>query len=163
MRATGIFPTPPLRGLYNRRLVYDSVRGVESCEPWLDRLPRITPEVFDELAAGIPPEWYNFEPGDLFRMLEHLDRRRARVRRLHPAADEALLRALPADFEAQIAAAPAAAAFLQKLDHTLSNVLQFSPQKGLLAEDFDAELDRLYRDHVAPPHYARAGMFENTR
>jgi hypothetical protein len=87
----------------------------------------------------------------------------ARVRRLHPAADEALLRALPADFESQIAAAPAAAAFLQKLDQTLSNVLQFSPQKGLLAGDFDAELDRLYRDHVAPPHYARSGIFENTR
>ena len=29
------------------------------------------------------------------------------------------------------------------------------PQKGLLAEDMDAELDRLYRDHVEPPRYTR--------
>jgi len=32
-----------------------------------------------------------------------------------------------------------------------------------LAEDFDAELDRLYREHVAPPASARAGIVENTR
>ena len=30
-----------------------------------------------------------------------------------------------------------------------------SPQKGLLAEDLDAELDRLYRDQVEPPRYGR--------
>ena len=29
--------------------------------------------------------------------------------------------------------------------------MQFSPQKGVLAADLDAELDRLYLDHVAPP------------
>lgn len=34
----------------------------------------------------------------------------------------------------------------------------------MLAEDFDAELDRLYRDHVAPPRLReRAGLFANTR
>lgn len=87
----------------------------------------------------------------------------ARVRRLHPAADEDLLRALPRDFEAQLAAAGDPSAFVEKLDETLSNVVQLSPQKGVLAEDFDAELDRLYRDHVAPPRRARAGIFENTR
>ena len=87
----------------------------------------------------------------------------ARVRRLHPAADEDLLRALPRDFEAQLAAARDPSAFVEKLDETLSNVVQLSPQKGVLAEDFDAELDRLYRDHVAPPRRARAGIFENTR
>ena len=32
--------------------------------------------------------------------------------------------------------------YLEKLDQTLSNVLQLSPQRGLLAEDFDAELER---------------------
>jgi hypothetical protein len=88
----------------------------------------------------------------------------ARVRRIHPNADEELLRALPRDFESQIAAAGSEpAAYLAKLDETLSNVLQLSPQKAVLAEDFDAELDRLYRDHVAPPQRARAGLFENTR
>ena len=88
----------------------------------------------------------------------------ARVRRIHPSADEDLLRTLPRDFESQIAAAGGEpGAYVAKLDETLSNVLQLSPQKAVLAEDFEAELDRLYRDHVAPPRRARAGLFENTR
>lgn len=89
-----------------------------------------------------------------------------RVRRLHPGADEALLRALPTDFEAQLASAgDAPGAWIEKLDSTLSNVIQFSPQKAVLAEDFDAELDRLYHDHVAlPPRQGRgAAILENTR
>src|SRR5271155_1362057 len=49
----------------------------------------------------------------------------ARVRRLHPAADEDLLRALPAEFDARLAAPEAqVATYLEKLDQTLSNVLQ---------------------------------------
>ena len=42
---------------------------------------------------------------------------------------------------------------------TLSNAVQLSAQKGLLTADMDAELDRLYRDHVEPPQYSR--MFED--
>ena len=88
----------------------------------------------------------------------------ARVRRLHPQVDEALLRALPAEFEARLAAPAAeAAARLAKLDDTLSNALQFSPRKAVYAQDFDAELDRLFRDHVAPPPRARGGIAESTR
>ena len=95
------------------------------------------------------------EPGEL-----------ARVRRLHPNADEDLLCALPRDFEAQIDAAGAEApAFLARLEQTLSNVIQLGPQKGVLGEDFEAELDRLYHDHVAPPprHGRGAAFLENTR
>src|ERR1700737_2122476 len=88
----------------------------------------------------------------------------ARVRRLHPHADEGLLRSLPGDFEVQLASGAEGAAYLQRLEQTLSNVIQLSPQKGVLAEDFDAELDRLYSEQVAPPHYReRAGLFESTR
>lgn len=88
----------------------------------------------------------------------------ARVRRLHPGADEELLRALPAEFEARLdSAEPEAAAYLNKLDQTLSNVLQLGPQKAVLAGDFDAEMDRLFRDHVAPPAFVRGGIVENTR
>ena len=88
----------------------------------------------------------------------------ARVRRLHPAADEDLLRALPAEFDARLRAPEAEVLnYLEKIGQTLSNVLQFSPQKALLAEDFDAELDRLFRDHVAPPPSVRGGIVENTR
>ncbi len=84
----------------------------------------------------------------------------ARVRRLHPEADERLLRALRDDFERQFAAGNGGwQQALEKLDETLSNALQLAPQKGLLAEDMDAELERLYADHVAPPR-ARAGAGE---
>ncbi|MGA9144001.1 MAG: DUF3037 domain-containing protein, partial [Candidatus Acidiferrales bacterium] len=89
----------------------------------------------------------------------------ARVRRLYPGADDSLLRGLPSEFEArfQEPGAAAVAAYLEKLDQTLSNALQLSPRKGLLAEDFDAELDRLYHDHVAPPPRMRGGIVESTR
>jgi|SRR5579864_1251149 len=130
------------------------------------RVLRYTPNL-------VRDEWVN-----IGILLEDPEKRRARariieedselvrVRRLHPSADDSLLRALPADFEAQLAAAgDAAGGWIDKLDGTLSNVLQFSPQKAVLAEDFDAELDRLYHDHVAlPPRQGRgAAIFENTR
>jgi hypothetical protein len=87
-----------------------------------------------------------------------------RVRRLHPGADEDLLRALPAEFDARLRAATSDVdSYVEKLDQTLSTTLQFSPQKALLAEDFDAELDRLFRDHVAAPAGVRGGLIENTR
>ena len=44
---------------------------------------------------------------------------------------------------------------MARLEATLSNAVQFCPRRGLLAEDFEAELDRLYRDHVEPPRYRR--------
>ncbi len=87
----------------------------------------------------------------------------ARVRRLHPGADEALLRALPAEFDARLrAAASEAESYVKKLDSTLSNALQFSSPRGLLAENFDAELARLFREHVAAPPAAR-GIGRNVR
>jgi hypothetical protein len=93
------------------------------------------------------------EPGEL-----------ARVRRLHPAADEALLRSLPVEFDARFREPSGEVhKYVEKLELTLSNVLQFSPQKAVLAEDFDAEMDRLYRDYVTPPARARVGVVESTR
>jgi hypothetical protein len=86
----------------------------------------------------------------------------ARVRRLHPGADESLLRALAADFDAQLRS-PGAASDLEKLDQTLSSALQFSPARALLAENFDDELERLYREHVARPPSRRGGIIESTR
>lgn len=88
----------------------------------------------------------------------------ARVRRLHPNADEGILRALGRDFEEQFAAhADDPEAWLAKLDETLSNVLQFSPQRGVLAEDVEAELDRLFRDHVEAPRFRAPAAEANTR
>ena len=88
----------------------------------------------------------------------------ARVRRLHPDADEDYLRGLGPEFDARLRG-PAAevAAYLQKLEQNLSNVLQLGPVKALLAENFDAELDRLYREQVTPPLRRSGGLLQNTR
>jgi len=76
----------------------------------------------------------------------------ARLRRLHPAADETLLRGVAPFLEDSLSSHRGdLAAWVAKLDQNLSNAVQFSPQKGLLAADLDAELDRLYSSHVAPP------------
>ena len=72
-----------MRGLYTRQRVYEGVIGMESFAPWLERLEtRVTPGVFDELSKQIPPEWYEDNQDELYRLLETLDQRRARVREL---------------------------------------------------------------------------------
>jgi hypothetical protein len=77
------FPDAPLRGLYTRHRVYDSVHGIESFEPWLTRLEaNITADFVDETMAEIPPEWYGFDQPSLEKMLEHLLRRKKLVRDL---------------------------------------------------------------------------------
>jgi hypothetical protein len=90
------FPDAPLRGLYARHRVYESVRGMKSFEPWLDRLEsRIDEGVLDDLAKQIPPEWYNLDQDALFRLLEQLHRRRTRVREWIVAAKESYRQPFP--------------------------------------------------------------------
>jgi hypothetical protein len=85
----------------------------------------------------------------------------ARLRRLHPATDEGLLRSLASLLDSTLAEhSDALAAWIAKLDQTLSNALQFSPQKGVLASDIDSELERLYHDHVEPPRVRAAPLTE---
>jgi hypothetical protein len=85
----------------------------------------------------------------------------ARLRRLHPTADEQLLLGLPAEFDRQFAGREMdAAAILEKFDETLSNALQLSPRKGLLAHDPDAALERLFREQVEPLSETRRGAPE---
>jgi DUF3037 family protein len=85
----------------------------------------------------------------------------ARLRRLHPAADEDLLLRLPAEFERQFAGREMEAeAILAKFDDTLSNTVQLAPLKGLLSRDPEAELDRLYHEQVEPVREARRGIVE---
>jgi hypothetical protein len=77
------FPDAPLRGLYARHRVYESVRGIESFEPWLARIEgKMDEAVFDEIYKEIPGEWYAFETEALERMLEQLLRRRKLTREL---------------------------------------------------------------------------------
>jgi len=80
-----------------------------------------------------------------------------RIRRLHPSANEAVLRRLRDELEARLDSwadngpAMALKTILGKFDDTFSTTLQIAPQKGILAADLDAELERLYTDHVAVP------------
>ena len=118
-------------------------------------------------------EWVNigvilFDPltGALrLRLVEEQDEY-ARIRRLQPRADEDVLRGFRDHLEDRFASfqrnrpaeqngAPSVGEELQKLvadwNNTLSNGLQFAPQKGVYADDLDVELERLYSEHVAPP------------
>jgi len=116
-------------------------------------------------------EWVNigvllFDPvsGRLLQRVLEEPSEFARVRRLQPTADEELLRRLSDDFASQSAAAGGnAQAYIARLEQTLSTTVQLSPRKGLLAEDLEAELDRLYRDHVDAPRPGRLAEDVTTR
>ncbi len=133
------------------------------------RILRYTPNL-------VRDEWVNigvllFDPLSGERRLRLIEEQEefARVRRLHPEADETLLRALRDDLEDRFESFRSSQAhspnggrsngsalqeLLRKWDDTLSNALQFAPQKGVLSQDLDAELERLYGDHVAVPRAA---------
>ena len=132
------------------------------------RVLRYTPNL-------VRDEWVNigvlvFDPASGERRLRLIEEPEeyARVRRLHPAADESLLRALRNDLEDRFANASELfrgngdahaegngradwLRLLGKWDDTLSNALQLAPQKGVYTSDLEAETERLYADHVAPP------------
>ena len=98
-------------------------------------------------------------------MIEGEDEYR-RVRRLHPQADELSLRNLGGlvedlfkmrafrDSSAPVADPGQPAEWkrlCEKWNNTFSNLVQFAPKQGLLAQDLEAELERLYDDKVAVP------------
>src|SRR6267142_5329046 len=133
------------------------------------RVLRYTPHL-------VRDEWVNigvllFDPLTGERRLRLIEEQEEynRVRRLHPQADETLLRALRDDLEDRFQSAAAKSSnggsgnrqqLLGKWDDTLSNALQLAPQKGVFAADLDAELERLYADHVALQRApSRAGTF----
>lgn len=76
------FPDSPIRSLYPRRLVYESVRGLKSFEPYLSRVENIETSELDECLREVPPEWCGEEPQQLSRLVETLYERRRRVRQL---------------------------------------------------------------------------------
>lgn len=139
------------------------------------RVLRYTPNLVRDEWVNIGVLVFDPESGERRLRLIEEPEEYARVRRLHPQADESLLRALRNDLEDRFATASelfrgngdARAGgngradwlkLLGKWDDTLSNVLQLAPQKGVYASDLDAETERLYADHVAPQRgAARAG------
>ena len=120
------------------------------------RILRYTPNLVRDEWVNIGVLLFAPETGDRrLKLIEEQDELN-RVRRLHPQVDESLLLRLRDDLEDRFESANGKGAnggdwqaMLAKWDDTLSNALQLSPQKGTLAQDLDAELERLYGDHVA--------------
>ncbi|MGH9454382.1 MAG: HipA family kinase [Terriglobia bacterium] len=74
------FPDAALRGIYPRRLVYETVRGLRSFEPYVSRIENLTREQLKACARGIPKEWCGDEPQKLIQLIEALYSRRLLVR-----------------------------------------------------------------------------------
>lgn len=70
----------PLRGIYPRRLVYETVRGLQSFEPYVSRIESLTIEQLKACASGIPQDWCGEEPQQLNEVIEVLHSRRLLVR-----------------------------------------------------------------------------------
>jgi len=133
------------------------------------RILRYTPNLVRDEWVNIGVLVYDPQSGERrLRVIEEQEEY-ARVRRLHPESDESLLRALRDDLEDRFDAARSISSdgtngggsngkgleeLLRKWDDTLSNALQLAPQKGVISSDLDAELERLYGNHVAPPRAA---------
>jgi hypothetical protein len=77
------FPDKPRRNLYDRKVVYEQVQGIESFEPWLTRLESAKiARVLLAIAKTIPTEWYESDSESLYGLLAQLDSRRSKVRGL---------------------------------------------------------------------------------
>ena len=77
------FPDSPRRGRYARPMVYRHVRGIDAFEPWLSRAEtKVDFSQLYSLVETIPPEWSAFDRDGLRRVVDRLDRRRARIREL---------------------------------------------------------------------------------
>jgi hypothetical protein len=136
----------------------------------------LTYQVLRYVPNLVRDEWINigvlvFDPQTGERRLRMIEEPEeyARIRRLYPSADEYLLRTLRENLEERLAGAnelfarnesktqtgqeidiPDWMKLLNKWNDTLSNAVQLAPQKGVKAEDIDAETERVYADQVAP-------------
>jgi hypothetical protein len=131
------------------------------------RILRYTPNLVRDEWVNIGVLVYDPQSGERRLRLIEEQEEYARLRRLHPEADESLLRALRDNLEDRFDSYRSSTNghgasgggsndsglqdLLRKWDDTLSNALQLAPQKGVIANDLDAELERLYGDHVALP------------
>jgi hypothetical protein len=141
--------------------------GASRERPLAYRVLRYTPNLVRDEWVNIGVLVFDPESGERRLRLIKEPEQYARVRRLHPQADESLLRALRDDLENRFARASELfrengeahtgengrrdwLKLLGKWDETLSNALQLAPQKGTYASDLDAEMERVYANHVAP-------------
>jgi hypothetical protein len=76
------FDDIPLRGVYYRNQVYQTITGFDSFEPWLTRLETLAPEPIWNAANDIPPDWYGGDVTAIEALVEKLIYRRRRIREL---------------------------------------------------------------------------------
>jgi hypothetical protein len=80
------FSDSPLQGLYSKRAVYTSVRGLSCFEPWLGLIVNFREEVVDQALKEIPGSWLDGDDDEIERLLEKLLVRRKRVPELIEAS-----------------------------------------------------------------------------
>jgi hypothetical protein len=73
------FSDSPIQGLYFRTNIYQSVRGWDDFQPWLDRVVYFPDEIVDAAQKQIPPEWVGEDAAELQFILEKLMSRCRRV------------------------------------------------------------------------------------
>jgi hypothetical protein len=90
------YPDAPLRGLYARNRVYESVIGMESFAPWTERVEKsVTERVLAEVIREVPSEWYEDDYDAVTKLLEQLYRRRTRLPELLLEAKNTTRRPFP--------------------------------------------------------------------
>lgn len=90
-----IYRDSPLRGVFALNSVYRGVTGWESFEPWLGRIESLAEEAVWSIAETVPPEWYDGDATTLEELVEHLLKRRTRVRELIEAFRESSRQPFP--------------------------------------------------------------------
>ena len=76
------FEDAPLRGVYYRNAVYQSITGWDSFEPWLTRMETMVADTIWAAAGEVPPEWYGGDLSEMEALVEKLLARRSRIREL---------------------------------------------------------------------------------
>ena len=89
------FPDSPIRSLFPRRVVYESVRGLESFEPFLSREENLEAAEIEECTRNIPMAWCGDRPEALAGLVERLYKRRRLVRQALIEAKNSSLRPFP--------------------------------------------------------------------
>jgi hypothetical protein len=76
------FEDAPLRGVYFRNTVYQSIGAWNAFDPWLGRMETMPAETVWAAASEIPPEWYGGDLAEMEALVEKLLARRGRIREL---------------------------------------------------------------------------------
>lgn len=160
----------------NNRDPEHNMEGAPGERTLVHRILRYVPSLLRDEWVNIGVLLYDPNTGERRLRLIEEEAEYNRLRRLHPRLDEESLRGLGDHLESRIGAAiisngnggpirgtlrngqgnPAPNAtewfkVLEKWDATLSQSLQLADPKGTVANDLDAEVDRLFDERVASP------------